>query len=127
MTSEHCIVMTTTADEDGAATRCHWDGRCDVLCRPEVSALADRASSRQEGSAEGGHQPGWVRVAHDATNDDAEHLLLVKTRSALYAELEGFIREHHPYDVPEIVQVPITAGFGPYLGWIDEMTAPPPA
>ena len=109
MTSEHCIVMTTTADEDGAATLARQ------IVEAKLGACAQIVRIRS------------VYVWDGATNDDAEHLLLVKTRSALYAELEGFIREHHPYDVPEIVQVPITAGFGPYLGWIDEMTAPPPA
>lgn len=51
-----------------------------------------------------------------------EYLLLIKTRTGLYQALESFIQKHHTYETPEIVQVPITAGFSGYLHWIDEVT-----
>ena len=54
--------------------------------------------------------------------DEAESLLFIKTRSAQYAALEAFIHAHHPYEVPEIIQLPVTAGFSGYLRWIDEAT-----
>jgi periplasmic divalent cation tolerance protein len=48
--------------------------------------------------------------------------LSIKTRQARFAALERFILEHHSYETPEIVQVPITAGSAAYLQWIDEGT-----
>jgi periplasmic divalent cation tolerance protein len=57
-----------------------------------------------------------------AVEETPELLLLVKSRADRYEELEAYIREHHPYDVPEILQVPIVRGFAPYLAWMDERT-----
>lgn len=53
---------------------------------------------------------------------DPEILALVKTRAALYPELEAVLRSLHPYETPEIVLVPISAGWPAYLRWIDEET-----
>jgi 3-polyprenyl-4-hydroxybenzoate decarboxylase len=50
---------------------------------------------------------------------------MIKTRSALYAQLQDFIRERHSYETPEIVQLPITAGWPDYLAWIDASTKSP--
>lgn len=54
--------------------------------------------------------------------DEPETLLLIKTRAVLYPALEAFIRARHRYEVPEIVQLPITAGSTPYLGWLAAQT-----
>lgn len=43
--------------------------------------------------------------------------VLIKTTRARYAELEALILAAHPYDVPEIVAMPLVAGFAPYLAW----------
>ena len=53
-----------------------------------------------------------------------EHLLLIKTSSARYKELEERIKSLHPYELPEIIAVPISAGFDEYLSWIDKNTQP---
>jgi periplasmic divalent cation tolerance protein len=50
----------------------------------------------------------------------AEVLLLVKTTEGKYDGLQSRVRELHSYDVPEIVAVPIVAGFDKYLQWIAE-------
>ena len=55
--------------------------------------------------------------------NDPELLLRIKTRTALYADVEAFIRVNHSYEVPEIIQIPIRNGLGAYLSWIDEVTA----
>ncbi len=52
-----------------------------------------------------------------------EWLCLVKTTAGRYSAVEGAIRELHSYEVPEIVAVPLAAGSGPYLGWIEQETA----
>jgi len=52
----------------------------------------------------------------------AEVLAVFKTTRAGFSALETAIRELHPYEVPEIVGVPIAEGSGGYLRWIDEQT-----
>ena len=49
-----------------------------------------------------------------------EFLVLIKTRKDLYPKVEKAILDNHPYDVPEIVAIPITEGSEKYLKWIDE-------
>ncbi len=53
-----------------------------------------------------------------------EVLLLIKTKASLYRKLEKAVLKNHPYEVPEIVCLPITKGSKRYLSWIDtEVTA----
>jgi periplasmic divalent cation tolerance protein len=52
--------------------------------------------------------------------DDSERLLLMKTRADRYPELEAALQELHPYEVPEVLAIPIERGSGAYLSWIDE-------
>ena len=52
--------------------------------------------------------------------DESERLLLMKTRADRYSELERAIQELHPYDVPEVIAVPIERGSEAYLSWVDE-------
>ncbi|MCG9677130.1 MULTISPECIES: divalent-cation tolerance protein CutA [Vibrio] len=54
--------------------------------------------------------------------NDKETLLIMKTKKACYAELEQVIVSNHNYEVPQVVQVPFTEGFNPYLTWIEEST-----
>ncbi len=54
--------------------------------------------------------------------NEPEYKLLIKTRDRLYDSLELFIKTHHSYDVPQIVQIPIQDGSEQYLDWIDEST-----
>jgi periplasmic divalent cation tolerance protein len=51
-----------------------------------------------------------------------EHTLLIKTTVARYAELEATIKQHHPYDVPELIAFPIAHGLDAYLKWIEDET-----
>jgi len=53
---------------------------------------------------------------------EAEYLLLIKTRAALYAQVETFVLARHPYDAPEILQLPVTAGSSAYLQWLGAST-----
>ena len=43
-----------------------------------------------------------------------------KSRRDLYAQIDEAIRKAHPYEVPEILAVPIVAGSTGYLGWLEE-------
>jgi periplasmic divalent cation tolerance protein len=50
--------------------------------------------------------------------------LVIKTRAALYPQVEATIRELHAYELPEIVAVTLSHGYAPYIGWLaDETTA----
>jgi periplasmic divalent cation tolerance protein len=55
-------------------------------------------------------------------NADPEQLLLIKCKAADYEAIESCIREVHSYDVPEVVQLPVTAGSSSYLKWITDVT-----
>ena len=48
--------------------------------------------------------------------------LLIKTTCAAYPRLEQLIRAAHPYELPEIIAVPITTGLPAYLDWINRET-----
>jgi periplasmic divalent cation tolerance protein len=51
-----------------------------------------------------------------------EVLLLIKTTRAAYPHLEKLIREAHPYELPEIIAVSVTAGLPAYLDWVNKQT-----
>jgi periplasmic divalent cation tolerance protein len=53
--------------------------------------------------------------------------LLIKTTDARYAALEVAIRSGHPYELPEIIAVPIERGLPDYLAWITAGTSAAPA
>lgn len=56
--------------------------------------------------------------------EEAEEVPLVaKTTAACYPALEAAIRAHHPYELPEIVAVPIERGLPAYLQWVADETA----
>ncbi len=51
--------------------------------------------------------------------EDAEEVpLLIKTTAARYADLEAAIRAAHPYELPEIVAMPVAKGLPDYLAWV---------
>jgi periplasmic divalent cation tolerance protein len=55
----------------------------------------------------------------------AEELLVIKTTRAAYPALEAAVRDAHPYDVPEILALPVVEGLPAYLQWLREsVTAP---
>ena len=50
---------------------------------------------------------------------DSEVLLLIKTQTSRYAELEQQLLSLHPYELPEIITVSIDSGYPPYLNWLN--------
>ncbi len=56
-------------------------------------------------------------------NQDAEFLLVIKTRAELFEKLERELKRIHSYAVPEILALPVAAGSAAYLDWIDRETA----
>ncbi len=53
---------------------------------------------------------------------EKEYLLIIKTRADLYSKVEDTIRNNHPYDVPEVIALPIVLGSAAYLKWIESET-----
>ncbi len=59
--------------------------------------------------------------------DEPEVLLIVKTTAARYPELEIRLKALHPYDMPEIIALPVATGSHAYLAWLGAETLAPAA
>ena len=99
------VVLTTMANADEAArfVRTLLDRRL-IACGTLFPAA--RSLYRWEG-----------KVA-----DESEVVVLLKTRSAILHALERAFEELHPYKVPELLALPVTAGNSKYLEWINGET-----
>ena len=99
------VVLTTVTSEDEAMTL--------------VRALLDRRLI-----ACGTMLPGARSLYRweDRIADEPEVVVLLKTRSERVAALESAFAELHPYKVPELLALPVSAGMEQYLGWIGRET-----
>lgn len=104
MPESYCVVLTTCGARDEA------ERIAESLVMSRLAACVQIANISSYYN--------WDGELHK----DPEHLLLIKTRSDRYSEVEAAIREIHSYEVPEIVQLPIERGLASYLGWIAEST-----
>ena len=59
-----------------------------------------------------------------AVTTDCEELLLIKTCASRFAALRARLLELHPYDVPELIAVPVSHGHDAYLDWVRQETSP---
>ncbi|XP_011476770.1 protein CutA homolog isoform X2 [Oryzias latipes] len=53
--------------------------------------------------------------------EDNEVLLMIKTRSSKVSALAEYVRSNHPYEVAEVISLPIEQGNPPYLKWIGDV------
>jgi periplasmic divalent cation tolerance protein len=53
-----------------------------------------------------------------AVEDDTEVLLVIKTHAERIEALASRLRALHPYELPELLALPVAAGLGPYLDWV---------
>lgn len=104
------VVLTTLASEDAAATLVGA-----LLERRLVACGTVLPGARSLYRWEG-------RVA-----DEREAVVLLKTVRGRLAALEAAFAELHPYEVPELLALPVAAGLGAYLRWVGAETTPPPA
>jgi len=58
----------------------------------------------------------------DELCNDQELLLIIKTKNNLFANVEEVIKKIHPYEVPEIISLPVISGSYDYLQWIETVT-----
>lgn len=99
------VVLTTLPDEAGA----------EALARQIVDAGLGACAQLQP-----------IRSVYrwkGETCVEPEWRLVIKTRADRYPALEAFIRARHPYALPQIVMLPITAGAPDYLQWVAEGSA----
>jgi periplasmic divalent cation tolerance protein len=104
------------------------DGPILVLCTApseEVGAMLARGLVEAKLAACVNIVPGLRSIYEwkGAVSDEPEVQLLVKSRRERFAALEAWIAEHHPYEVPEILALPIEAGSSAYLGWLTAQTS----
>jgi len=59
---------------------------------------------------------------HGEFCDEQEHLLIAKTTRQKAGEVVAAIKSQHPYEVPEIIALPVTHGYPPYLDWVRQET-----
>jgi periplasmic divalent cation tolerance protein len=52
--------------------------------------------------------------------EDTEALLLIKTSDDAYPLLEAAVKAQHPYELPELIAVPVVTGFAAYLTWLSD-------
>lgn len=100
----YCVVLTTTASAE------------------QAEGLAKKVVAERLAACVQVQQIQSYYLWKGEVRSDPECLLFIKARQSQYQELEDFIRKNHAYETPEIVQLPITAGFSGYLKWIDEVT-----
>jgi periplasmic divalent cation tolerance protein len=79
------------------------------------------------------HLVACVNIAHVSSyylwkgefTAENEHLMIAKTRKEKADEVIRAIKAMHPYEVPEIIALPVIAGHAPYLDWVHEETNRP--
>jgi len=107
MTDDACIILTTFPDESAAGRV--LDGLLEKRLAACVQTLPIQSAYRWQGDL----------------RRESEILAQIKTRAALYSEVEAFLRAHHPYEEPEILRVPVTGGSPGYLRWLAAETRSP--
>jgi periplasmic divalent cation tolerance protein len=105
MTSAHIVMMTTVSSEADAGKLAN------VLVTANAAACVQILPIRS------------CYMWDGKVNNDAEYLLLIKTRAVLYDRAAELIKQNHSYEIPEIISLSVAAGSEGYLDWIDSVTA----
>ena len=58
----------------------------------------------------------------DRIERGTEMQLVIKTTAARYAAVERQIKQEHPYELPEILALPVSDGLADYIEWVDSCT-----
>lgn len=104
MNPQFCIILTTAGSQEEA------ERLAEMLVNQRLAACVQLQPISSFYSWQGKIQR------------DAELLLLIKTITALYPQVEAAILANHSYEIPEIIQVPVEQGFSRYLDWVKENT-----
>jgi len=94
--------------------------------RPEDAERIARALVEQRAAACVSLVPGLVSHYRwkGALEREPETLLVIKTRRDRLEDLRQALLALHPYEVPELLALPVEAGHAPYLAWVDENVGP---
>lgn len=103
------ILLVLTSVPDREAARSLADGLVAARLAACVNVLAECTSVYR-----------WRGAVETAS----EVPMLIKTRAALFSEVEAFILSHHPYEVPEVIALPLRGGSPTYLEWLVQETQP---
>lgn len=97
-----------------------------------ISNTPDRATAeRMAGVLVASHAAACVNILAECSSiyrweGKVEHAtevpLLIKTTAEAYPRLEAELRKLHPYELPEIIAIPVTAGLPAYLDWVKTET-----
>ncbi len=107
MKDDVLLVLTTLPDE--ASARALASHLVDAQLAACVNLLAPATSVFR-----------W----EEKVSSETEIPALIKTTQSRYAALEAAIRAQHPYELPEIIAVPVTHGLPAYLDWVRAETHP---
>lgn len=93
---------------------------------PDRAAEIARALVEERLAACGNVVPGLRSIYRweGRVQDDAEALLVLKTTRARFEALRARVLALHPYEVPEVIALPVEAGSAPYLAWLAAETSP---
>ncbi|MDJ0657635.1 MAG: divalent-cation tolerance protein CutA [Xanthomonadales bacterium] len=58
----------------------------------------------------------------DQVESEQEALLIIKSTRDRWTLLTELVQQNHPYEVPELIRLPVDAGLDPYLDWISQAT-----
>jgi periplasmic divalent cation tolerance protein len=118
-TSALFVYTTVASEEDAQRLAEHLIGERAAAC---VSIGAPVQSVfRWESESEAKAEP----ASHAAVQSEREIPLVIKTSARAYPRLERVIQATHPYELPEIVAVPIQRGLPAFLSWIEEAVSEP--
>lgn len=59
-----------------------------------------------------------------AVSEDGESLMVIKTSRSAWARLENWLNRNHPYDLPELIAMPVDQGLPAYLEWVVQESEP---
>jgi periplasmic divalent cation tolerance protein len=101
-----------------ALCNCPNDDIAASLARALVSAQLAACVNRLPGIASTYRWQGEIITEIETT-------LLIKTTPAAMPALKAFIEANHPYEVPELIVLPVTDGLPAYLAWVEAATRTP--
>ena len=99
---QYQMVLTTCPDAQTAETMAH------VLVEERLAACVNVLPPMRS-----------IYRWHGAVQSAAEQLLIAKIRVADYATVEQRIHKLHPYELPEVIAIPIANGLPAYLSWLE--------
>lgn len=103
---QYCTVWVTVPTQEVADTIAH------ALIQAQLAACISLFPVRS------------IYTWQGEVQQEPELQLVIKSALSQFATLEAKVRELHPYEVPEIIAIPIVAGSEPYLNWISEQVTP---